>query len=88
MSNPVEKHRLLRVMSLGGIAEIVLDPDTPPIDKFNAAAHAAPSVARVQRCHVGRSPTARAQRGNQRSEDDRMNHEPKFTLLQARRRWP
>ena len=38
MKSPIEKQRLLRVMSLGGVAELILDLDTPLIEKFNAAA--------------------------------------------------
>jgi len=38
MTNPIEKQRLLRVMSLGGLAKMALDLDTPMIEKFNAAA--------------------------------------------------
>jgi hypothetical protein len=38
MNEPVPKHRLLRIMSLGDVALVVLDPATPAIDRFNAAA--------------------------------------------------
>lgn len=38
MATPLEKHRLLRVMPLGVVAEVILDPDTPVLDKFNAVA--------------------------------------------------
>lgn len=38
MNEPISKQRLLRVMSLGGIAEMALDPDTSRIERFEAAA--------------------------------------------------
>ena len=38
MNSRIEKHRLFRVMSLRVLAEVVLDPSTPGIERFNAAA--------------------------------------------------
>jgi len=38
MENPIDKQRLLRVMSLGGIAEMVLNPDISLMEQFNASA--------------------------------------------------
>ena len=38
MNEPISKQRLLCVMSLGGLAEMALDSDTPLIERFNASA--------------------------------------------------
>lgn len=38
LDEPISKQRLLRVMALGDVALVVLDKDTPAIERFNAAA--------------------------------------------------
>ncbi len=38
MVEPISKQRLLQVMALGDVALVVLDNDTPEIERFNAAA--------------------------------------------------
>lgn len=38
MVEPISKQRILRVMSLGDVAKIVLDPDTPHADRLDATA--------------------------------------------------
>jgi len=38
MIEPIPKMRLFRIMSLGDVALVILNPATPEIDRFNAAA--------------------------------------------------